>query len=170
MNQHESHQPAPPQERALRRRLDVRGELVFALLPTLTVLLMLALVESFGRQRILFASLASSAFLIYLDPGHGANRVRTLVLSQVGAATLGVVAHSLFGPAYLAAGAAMVVTIVAMIVLDAVHPPAVSTALAFAFRGENQSTLLLFGFAVGVIAILVALQRSSLWILSRLSR
>ena len=168
MQNKKSQQSAPPAERAIRQRLSVRGELALAVLPTLTILLMLAFIEHFGRQRILFASLASSAFLIYLDPGHGTNRVRTLAISQIGAATLGVMAHAIFGDAYFGAGVAMVAIIVAMIALDAVHPPAVSTALAFAFRGENQSTLILFGFAVGIVAILVGLQRASVWLLARL--
>ncbi|MEC4818085.1 MAG: hypothetical protein SAK29_33165 [Scytonema sp. PMC 1069.18] len=50
---------------------------------------MLAFVEVLSRQRLLFASLASSAFLIYLDPQHGSNTVRTLVLSQMMAASIG---------------------------------------------------------------------------------
>jgi hypothetical protein len=60
-----------------RRRLGWRGELALVALPTVTVLVVLALVEALARQRLLFASLASSAFLIYLDPTHPTNRVRT---------------------------------------------------------------------------------------------
>ncbi|MFD2784499.1 hypothetical protein [Hymenobacter rubripertinctus] len=51
------------------------------LLPTLTVLVMLWLLELLSNQRRLFASLASSAFLIYLDPAHYTNSTRTLVIS-----------------------------------------------------------------------------------------
>ena len=64
------------------RRGGVWGELALALLPTLTILLVLAFVEAFSRQRLLFASLASSAFLIYLEPRHRTNSVRTLALAQ----------------------------------------------------------------------------------------
>jgi hypothetical protein len=46
-------------------RLSVRDALLLALLPTATVLAMIAVIEAFGRHDLLCASLASSAFLIY---------------------------------------------------------------------------------------------------------
>ena len=136
-----------------------------ALLPTVTVLLMLAGVESFSRQRLLFASLASSAFLIYLDPEHPANRIRTVILAQTCAALFGFGADWLLGAGYSAAGAAMVLTIFVTIALDAMHPPAVATSLTFAFRANPASSLSLFG--MGLIVLLVILQRASLWLLKR---
>jgi hypothetical protein len=46
-----------------------------------------------------------------------------------------------------------------MILFDAVHPRAASTALAFSLRlGENIS-LVIFGLSVGITATLVLLQR-----------
>ena len=161
----ESLEPIAGAARPGRRRLTWRGELTLALLPTATVLLVLAFVHALSDQRLLFASLASSAFLIYLDPQHGTNRVRTLVLSQMMAATIGLIVFLLLGPGYAAAASAMLATIVLMIVLDAVHPPAVSTALGFAFRAGSENNLFLFGIAVGMVAILVGLQRFSVWIL-----
>jgi len=64
-------QPIKGTNRALRSRLSLKDELVMVLLPTATVLGVLALVEVLSKKRLLFASLASSAFLIYLDPQHG---------------------------------------------------------------------------------------------------
>jgi uncharacterized membrane protein len=61
----------------------------------------------------------------------------------------------------------MMVTIVLMIVLDAVHPPAVSTSLSFAFKAGNEINLALFGLAVGVTTALVGLERLALWMLAR---
>jgi CBS-domain-containing membrane protein len=167
MAEMESLKPVEGANRALRRRLDVRGELVLALLPTLTVLLVLGLVEMVTSQRLLFASLASSAFLIYLDPQHGMNSVRTLLVSQLSAAVVGLGSFLLLDAGYLAGGAAMVVTIVLMIVLDAVHPPAVSTALSFALRAGDASNVALFAMAVGITALLVGLERATLWLLAR---
>ena len=138
-----------------RTRLPLADELVLALLPTATVLTVLVLTETFSHQRILFASLASSAFLIYLDPLHPTNGVRTLVLAHLTAAGLGFVMLVLLGPGYVAAGIAMVLTIVLMIVLDAMHPPATSTALAFAFRSGVDNNFAIFTFAVGMTANLV---------------
>lgn len=163
----ESLKPVEGASRGLRRRLDLRGELMLALLPTVTVLLVLALVEAVSRQRLLFASLASSAFLIYLDPQHGMNSVRTLVLAQMLASLVGLAAFAALGPGYLAAALAMVVTIVATILLDAVHPPAVSTALSFALRAGDESNVALFAMAVGITAALVGLERAALWLLAR---
>jgi uncharacterized membrane protein len=64
----------------------------------------------------------------------------------------------------------MVATIVLMILLDVVHPPAVATALSFAFRAGDEHSLVLFALAVGIIAVLVALEQATLWLLSRRKR
>lgn len=129
----------------------------------------LALVEAFSRQRLLFASLSSSAFLIYLHPQHSANSVRTLVLSQLLAAGIGFLCYRLLGPGYVSAGLAMLIIIGALVVLDAVHPPSISTALSFSFKGGDESNLMLFACAVGLIALLVTMQRTSKWLLLRLT-
>lgn len=162
----QSLKPIPGVQRPLRQRISWRGELALALLPTIVILAVLGFVEVLTEQRLLFASLASSAFLIYLDPGHGTNSVRTLVISHLLAAGLGYAAYIAIGSQYLSAGAAMVATIVLMILLDAVHPPAVATSLGFALRAENQSNLVLFALAVGVMAVLVVLQRAAVWLLA----
>jgi CBS-domain-containing membrane protein len=164
----ESLEPASRHDRTARQRLGWKQELVLALLPTVTVLIVLALVETFSQQRLLFASLASSAFLIYLDPQHGTNSARTLVTSQLGAAIIGFLCFWVLGAGYMAAATAMLATIALMIVFDVVHPPAVSTCLSFAFRSGSENNLLLFGLAVGLIVILLLLERTSLWILARL--
>jgi CBS-domain-containing membrane protein len=165
----ESLRPGPHRERRLRARIGLKGELALAILPTVVVLGVLALVETLSEQRLLFASLASSAFLIYLDPKHGMNATRTLVVSQLLAATVGAAGFMLTGPGYASAGGAMVVTIVLMIVLDAVHPPAVSTAMSFALRAGDTSNLALFALAVGITAVLVVLERAAVWMVARWS-
>lgn len=156
-------------DRSLRRRLTLRDELALALLPTIVVLVVFAGVEILSDQRLLFASLASSAFLIYLDPEHGTNQVRTLITSQTLAAVMGYVAFEVSGGGYVAGGTAMVALIIAMVTLDAMHPPSVATALSFAFRAGDESNLLLFGLALSLIVVLVFLQKSVLWLFSRLS-
>ena len=149
---------APKTTPAPRRSL--RADLALALMPTLTVLLVFALVEAWSRQRLLFASLASSAFLVYLDPKHETNSVRTLLLAQVPAALLGFAAHALLGPTFWAAGGAMVLVILGMIAVRAMHPPAVSTALTFALGAGAWRSLALFGLCLGLIVLLVFLQRA----------
>lgn len=162
--------PIKGANRALRRRLGLKGELLLATAPTVVVLGVLALVEILSRQRLLFASLASSAFLIYLDPQHGTNSVRTLVSAQMMAAAIGWLTFLGFGPGYAAVGTAMVITIVLMIVLDIMHPPAVSTSLSFALKSGNENNLVLFGLAVGITTVLVGLERLALWLLARYDR
>jgi len=83
------------------------------------------------------------------------------------AATLGWLTFLGFGSGYIAAGSAMVLTIVLMIVLDIMHPPAVSTALSFALKSSNENNLVRFGLAVGITVVLVVLERLALWLLAR---
>jgi CBS-domain-containing membrane protein len=154
--------------RRLRQRLTLRDEFVLALLPTLTVLGVLLLVELLTEQRLLFASLAASAFLIYLDPHHSMNSVRTLVLAQGSAALLGLGSYLVFGAGYLAGGVAMLAAITLMIMFDIVHPPATATALSFAFRSGAEASIVLFGLALAIIAVLVVLERVALWQLARM--
>jgi hypothetical protein len=63
----------------------------------------------------------------------------------------------------------MSVLILLMIPLKVVHPPAVTTSLAFSLRPDNNSNLVLFGFAIAITAALVLLQRGLLWFVSRRS-
>lgn len=162
--------PIKGANRSWRKRLHLRGELLLALLPTATILIVLAFVEVLSRQRLLFASLAASAFLIYLDPQHGTNSVRTLVMSQILASLIGFFTFTVFGSTYLSMGSAMVCTIVLTIVLDAVHPPAVATSLSFALKSNNENNLILFALAVGITAWLIFLERFTLWLLARYNR
>jgi len=159
--------PIEGANRSLRRRLTLKGELALAIAPTAIVLVVFALVEVLSRQRLLFASLASSAFLIYLDPQHGTNTMRTLMVAQIMAAIIGWITYLVFGSGYLSGGISMVVTIILMILMDVVHPPAVSTSLSFALKAGNENNLVLFGLAVGITALLVALERFTLWVLAR---
>ncbi|MDF1501346.1 HPP family protein [Roseisolibacter sp. H3M3-2] len=164
----ESLEPSSAGLRRQRRRLPLRNELALAALPTATVLGVLSLVEALTMQRLLFASLASSAFLIYLDPEHGTNRVKALVLSQSLAAGLGWLTFVTLGAGYAGAALALVGTILGMVLLDVVHPPAVATAMSFALRAEEASNLVLFALALAVTVVLIGLQRVAVWSLLRL--
>jgi CBS-domain-containing membrane protein len=148
-----------------QRRLSVRDKLLLALLPTATVLLMLGVIEAFGRHHLLCASMASSAFLIYWDPGNEMNGVHAVVVSQMTAAGVGWLMWLLLGGGYAAAACAIPLAILLMILLKAVHPPAVSTALAFAMRLDPTGSFVLFAIAVGITALLVVLQRAVSWLI-----
>lgn len=164
---HRSLAPSPISLRRSRARLSLRGELALAALPTATVLGVLAVVHALTQQPLLTASLAASAFLIYLDPEHGANRVEALVVSQTLAVALGWGAYAIFGPGYLATAVALVGTIFGMVAMDLVHPPAVATAMSFALRSGTVSNVVLFLLALGITVILIVLQRAATWALIR---
>jgi CBS-domain-containing membrane protein len=129
--------------------------------------LTLALVEKLGGQHLLCAALASSAFLIYLDPKHETNGVRTLVLSQSIAAIVGWTIWAILGSGYASAGIAMSAVIFLMILFKAVHPPAVATSLGFSLHRDNNASLVLFGLAIAITAALVLLRHAVLWVVSR---
>jgi CBS-domain-containing membrane protein len=149
------------------RKFNLKTEIALAVMPATIIIAVLMLLEAFSKQQLLFASLASSAFLIYLDPKHPTNSVRTLVIAQVSAALIGYIVFLIFGPGYLSAAISMVICTAVMITAKAMHPPAVSSAMTFSFQYTKPDTLLMFLFAVGLLVILVALQKASLWILKK---
>jgi CBS-domain-containing membrane protein len=155
-------------EQQRQRRGGLRGELLLAIPPTVVVLLAVLLLETLRNERILFASLAASAFLIYRDPVHPMNGVRVMVAAHSVAVVTGVACGALLGPGYGAAAVAMVGTLLVLIVFHAVHPPAVSTALGFAYFAHPIQAVGLFAVALAMIAILIVLQRTALWTLRRI--
>lgn len=162
-------EPSAPHERRGRERLDLRGELALAFFPTVTILLVLWTLEILADQRVLFAALASSAFLIYLDPLHGTNTMRALSISHAGAALAGIAVAAVLGYGYAASAVAMVLTILLMVVVDVVHPPAIGTSLTFAYRSGSATNLQLFLVALGMVLLLAGLQRVVQYLLSRLT-
>ncbi|WP_242056478.1 MULTISPECIES: HPP family protein [unclassified Nostoc] len=63
----------------------------------------------------------------------------------------------------------MVCAIALMIILDAMHSPAVATSLSFALKAGNVSNLVLLGLAIRITAVLVGLERYTLWLLAHYS-
>lgn len=164
----ESLRPVRGETRPARDRLDLRGELALAFFPTITILTVLWMLEMLADQRVLFGALASSAFLIYLDPLHGTNTMRSLAISHIAAALAGMATGWILGHGYVASAVAMVVTILVMILADVVHPPAIGTSLTFAYRSGATSNATLFLLALGMVLLLAILQRVVQYLLSRL--
>ncbi len=153
-------QEAPHEERQRApRRGGLKGELVLAALPTLTVMGVFLLVEVFTQQTFLFASLASSAFLIYQDPGNGMNQVKTLVPAHVVAAVVGFGTFFLFGEGYLSGTVSMSLTIALLVTFGIVHPPAISSSLAFAFRAHQENAVWIFLMALAMVTVLFVIAR-----------
>ncbi len=153
--------------RKIFSRYDVKTELALAIMPAVIIIAVLVLLEAFSKQQLLFSSLASSAFLIYLDPKHPTNSIRTLMIAQLSASVIGYLIYLVAGSGYLAAAISMIFAIIVMIVAKAMHPPAVSTALIFAFEHKDVNNLMLFFLAVLLLAILIVLQRASIWLIQR---
>jgi len=149
------------------KRLELKTQLMLAIMPALMVIAVLMLLEAFSKQQLLFASLASSAFLIYLDPKHPTNSIRTLMIAQISAAIIGYLVYLLLGPGYGQAALSMIIVILLMIFARAMHPPAVATSLIFAFQHNKPNTLMLFLFAILLLVLLIILQRFSIWLLKR---
>lgn len=149
------------------RRYDLQTDILLAILPTIIMIAVLMLLNTFGKQEIIFSSLASSAFLIYLDPKHPTNTIRTLLIAQLSASLIGYLVYFVVGAGYTSAAISMVFSIAVMLLAKAMHPPAVSTALVFAFQHTKPHTLMMFVLAVSLLAILIVLQRASLWLIKR---
>ncbi len=146
------------------------GEFALAIPPTIVVLFVMLAIDRVTGQRLLFASLASSAFLIYSVPRDRMNGIGVMVTAQSIGCCIGVIAAILLGEGYEAGALAMIVTILLLISIDAVHPPAISTTLGFAFVAPKDRSLLLFAASIGLLATLVILQRIALWTLRHLDQ
>ncbi len=164
--QHAATTVAPGPE---QRRGGLVGELLLALPPTFTMLGVLLFVEQLTRQRFLFASLASSAFLIYRDPEHRMNSIRVMVAAHLVGVGCGIVAALVFQPGFVASATALLSTIILLVVLNVVHPPAISTSLGFAFIATQERALEMFVLALLMLAVLVVLQRVALRLLRHVS-
>ena len=79
-----------------------------------------------------------------------------------------VAAAVLLQPGYGAGAVAMAGTIVLLILWDIVHPPAVSTALGFAFFPQQDGAVGFFLLALVMLAALVVLRRAGAWVVRRL--
>jgi len=169
----DAHPSAVPRRHTLLvRRATLRGgplgELALAVPSTLTMIASLFFVQVLTSQRVLFASLASSAFPIYREPTHPMNGLRVVTGAHLIATVLGVGCALVLGPGYVAAAAAMAITIFVLVIGDLVHPPAVSTALGFAFYARQEEAVGVFLLAVLMLATLVILERLAVWTLVRI--
>ncbi len=116
-------------------------------------------VEILMRQHILFTSLVSSIFLIYVKPKDPMNDTLTILISQVLATTIGYSSFLLLGDSYLA-GCATVTAITFLLVgIDRLHPPAVATSLIFNYRTHAESDFVLFGLLIGLIGVLFLMKK-----------
>lgn len=149
-------------------RRTLRNELLLALLPTMIVLGILIGLRLLAQQRILFASLATSAFLIYRDPRGIANRMSVFVPAHLIGLLTGLGVSLILGSSYAAAAVAMALTIFVLVLMQLVYSPAIATSLIFAFREQDAKTAALFVLALVMLVALVVMQRGLVLLMSRL--
>lgn len=127
----------------MRKEQSLKPRLLLALLPLAIVFILLG-IEVFVRQHVLFTSLVSSVFLIYLLPKHPMNDSLTLVISQGLAALVG------YGSFWFT---------LLLVLLGRLHPPAIATSLIFNYRTHDESDLMLFGLLLGLIGMLFLMKK-----------
>ncbi|KAF0927419.1 hypothetical protein E2562_032725, partial [Oryza meyeriana var. granulata] len=77
------------------------------------------------------APLGAVCAVLFTAPGSPAAKKYNMFIAQIGCAAFGVLALSLFGPGWLARGAALSASIAFMTITGASHPPAASLPLLF---------------------------------------
>ncbi|XP_006650416.1 uncharacterized protein LOC102714440 [Oryza brachyantha] len=77
------------------------------------------------------APLGAVCAVLFTAPGSPAAKKYNMFVAQIGCAAFGVLALSLFGPGWLARGAALSASIAFMTITGASHPPAASLPLLF---------------------------------------
>ena len=85
----------------------------------------------------LVAPLGASATLLALSPSHAYARPRALILGNLIAAALGMLAARFLGAPLIAAAAALAVSVVVLRALALTHPPSSGLAIATALSGAH---------------------------------
>ncbi|MHB1416124.1 MAG: HPP family protein, partial [Chloroflexota bacterium] len=119
-----------------------------------TVVGAIFLVQGLARQPILITSLASSAFLFYYQPLNEVNRFAPLVFGHLLAAGVGFLAALFLPVPYASTAVSIAGTVVLLMVLRLVHPPAISTSLVFSYQPHGVPALLTFALVLFIIAVL----------------
>jgi CBS-domain-containing membrane protein len=157
----------PPVRRAYRGGL--WAELLLAFVPTGFVIGIFVGISHFGRQPVLFISLATSAFRIYLDPRGLMNQARVFLPAHLIGLSLGLLSSLLFRDPYVSGAIAMGLTIFLMVLLRIMFEPAIATSLIFAFRLYGERDVILFLFGVAMLAVLILIQRATSYLVHRVS-
>jgi CBS-domain-containing membrane protein len=88
-------------------------------------------VVAYKGVSLTIAPLGAVCCVLFSAPDSPAAKKYNMFVAQIGCAALGVLALSLFGPGWLARGAALSACIAFMTITGATHPPAASLPLLF---------------------------------------
>lgn len=120
----------------------------------LSVLIVIFIVQDLIRQPVLITSLASSTFLLYYQPLNEINRFGPLVFGHIIATSIGYLASLLLPVPYVSAAVSMALSIVVLVLLRMVHPPAISTSLVFSYRPHDATVIVTFLLTLAVVIAL----------------
>ncbi len=106
---------------------------------------------------LLIASFGSSAVTLFALPKAPAARPKNVILGQFSSAVCGWGAQFLLGSTWYGAAVAVALSLIAMVLLDCVHPPGGATALT-AVISPQPWTFIFAPIAIGaVVLVLIAL-------------
>lgn len=108
-----------------------------------------------GASAILFASFASSAFLMFVAPESRAAKMSRFIKSYVIGGVMGAIGFTLlpFIGAYLSVGVILFATALILIWTDSMHPPAMGLTLAFIIYDVGYTGIAIA--AIGVVMLVV---------------
>lgn len=132
-------------------------EQLIRILGSVVAIAMLGVMYYLFDLPLLVASFGSSAVTLFALPKAPAARPKNVILGQTLSAICGWGSQFLLGSTWYAAAIAVTLSLVAMVVLDCVHPPGGATALT-AIISPQQWTFIFAPVAIGaVFLVLIAL-------------
>ena len=149
-------------------RYQINRYLIKGIFIFLSILSMVLVISGILEQPVLFTSLASTTFLIFVRPESKTSQYRNVIGGHYVSATVGfLIAISAEKAMLLHDEKIMLGLICALSVaaasilmhfLDMEHPPAAGTALAFAFGVRSADMLVTLGIALSTIIFLACLK------------
>jgi CBS-domain-containing membrane protein len=150
-------------------KVSIGKKIINSLAAGITIALVIIIVQSvnfgalygFGSSAVIFASIGSSAFILFVMPKSRAANKTALVISYSFAGIVGYFAYILSVYFGIALAAAIAITAVSslMVVSKQEHPPAVGLALAFVlYRIDAWGILLVISLGVFIAVISYGLQ------------
>lgn len=152
----------------MTEELNLRARLILGIFPVIIVLVLTAL-EIKLRQHIIFTSLVSSIFLIYLRPNELMTDTATILVSQFTAALTGYLSYKLFGNSFWSVCVTILLVTAILILLNRLHPPAIATSVIFNYRTHSESDLFLFGLLIGIAVVLILVRWITNYLLSKMN-
>ncbi len=115
-----------------------------------------AVLAEYTNLPFIIAPFGASAVLLYSATTSPLAQPRNLVLGHMASGVIGITFCNLFGNSVVSTVLAVTVAIVAMMMLDALHPPGGATALLCMLQNTTSYRFLITPLAAGVVVLLLA--------------